>query len=82
MSLSRNLTVTLALSVACLLATKTDATEGLKECLHKNQKGAQITTPTHAAIKRQCDNIKKGIASLPGVKQLCPNARTWGTQMK
>lgn len=55
------------------------ATEGLK-CLPKHSSGPPITTPARAALKRQCDAIKRGIASLPGMKQLFPNCRLWGTQ--
>jgi hypothetical protein len=49
------------------------------EAIHQRH---TITTPTRAFLKRQCDALKRGIADLPGVKQLVPSARTWGTKLK
>ena len=74
--------VALILGAAYFLPVpRSQAMEAIKKCLQDHQQGPKITTPTHAFLKRQCDGVKKGIAKLPGMKQLCPNSRRWGTQL-
>jgi hypothetical protein len=87
----RSFSMKALLRIACLAVilgapyfsntSRIHAMGGLKPGL-QNQQGPKITTPTHAFLQKQCNALKKGIASLPGMKQLFPNSRLWGTQMK
>jgi hypothetical protein len=78
------LTALILFSCATLLPLppKIQAAEGSVNCTRQHNQGPTITTPTRAFLKRQCDAVKRGIAKVPGVKQLLPNSRKWGTRLK
>jgi hypothetical protein len=80
-------TAFLACATLFLLSQAGKATDDPVKCSHANPQppacqSPKTTTPTRAALKRQCDAVKRGIASLPGMKELFPTSRTWGTQLK
>jgi hypothetical protein len=57
-------------SAIFVLASDVDAGDGWFKSLHKKTNGPPVTTPTRAFVQRQCDAVKRGLANIPGVRQM------------
>jgi hypothetical protein len=53
-----------------VFASNVDAGDGLFKCLHKKGQGQTVTTPTRAFLRRQCDAVKRGLANVPGLRNM------------
>jgi hypothetical protein len=67
--------LTLVFCTSFLPLSTTDASEGLLGRFHKQNQGPTTTTPTRAFLLRQSDAMKRGIANIPGVRNVMANHR-------
>jgi hypothetical protein len=75
MKIFRRITILVMLFGTSLfvLASNTHGSEGLLGRFHKQKQAPTTTTPTRAFLQRQCDALKRGIATIPGMRNVMAN---------